>query len=326
MSFTPEEMAWRRRHLGASEIAGVAGLSPWESPITVWETKIFGLEFVGNEATEIGHLCEPIAAELYSRRTGRALRTSKSLEHPVHQWASATPDRIVEGEPILVECKAVGVNMASEWGDEEDAIPEWYRAQVEWQMEVAGVARCDVAALIGTRFAIYTIHRDPSVARVLLETGRAFWFDHVIARVMPVIDASDATTEALTRRYPRERDADLAPMPLPLIPWLGELRDAKAARKDAEERVQLATNVLRSAIRDGAGFIDPVVGKVTWTQNESDGVDWKALAQELLEGRAHDEIAALADRFTVRPGPRVLREAQPSKSKKKSQPRALRAA
>jgi len=327
MSFTPEELAWRRRHLGASEIAGVAEISPFESPVTVWESKVFGLDFLGNEATEIGHLLEPVAAELYARRTGRSLRLSPSLEHPVHRWASATPDRIVEGEPRLVECKAVGVNMASEWGDEDDAIPEWYRAQVEWQMEVAGVSRCDVAALIGTRFQVYPIERDPVLARVLLEKGRAFWFDHVLTRVMPHVDASDATTEALKRRYPRERDEDLVPMPLPAIPWVAELRDAKAAKKEAEDRVKLASNVLRQAIGLHTGFTDPTVGKVTWTTNETDGVDWQALAGELLTGRTPDEIAAITDRFVVRPGPRVLRESPPPKPRnKKSQPRALRAA
>lgn len=321
-SFTDEELAWRRRHLGASEIAAVAEISPFESPVTVWESKVLGFDFIGNEATEIGHLCEPIAAELYSRRTGRRLLMSKSLEHPVHRWASATPDRIVDGEPILVECKAVGVNMASEWGDDDDAIPEWYRAQVEWQMEVAGVARVDVAALIGTRFAIYTIHREPVIARALLERGRAFWFDYVLRRVIPPIDASEATAEFLKRRFPRERDEDLEEMPLALIPWIGELREAKALREEADARIKLATNVLRAAIADRAGYVDPTVGKVTWKTNESAGVDWKALAEDLLGGRS--DVAEIVDRFTVRPGPRVLREALPPK--KKTTPRALRAA
>lgn len=321
MSFTAEELEWRRAHLGASEIAAVAEISPFASPITVWESKVLGVDFLGNEATEIGELCEPIAAELYARRTQRALKLSKSLEHPLHRWASATPDRIVDGEPILVECKTVGVNAANEWGDEDDAIPDWYRAQVEWQMEVAGVARCDVAALIGTSFRIYRIDRDPALAAALLDRGRAFWHDYVLRRVPPPIDGSDDARAFLHRRHPHEREG-MREMPITAIPWVTEWREAKEMRKLADARIAQATNVLKSVIGDGEGIFDESIGRVTWTRNETDGVAWESLATHLMSFLDAKQASKLIDRFTVRPGPRVLREFQPSKSSSKKKRRA----
>ena len=43
MSYTVGTAEWleeRRSYLGASEMAGALGLSPWDDPISVWERKI----------------------------------------------------------------------------------------------------------------------------------------------------------------------------------------------------------------------------------------------------------------------------------------------
>jgi putative phage-type endonuclease len=316
VSFTPAELEARRATLGASEVPAVAGLSPWASAIGVYESKVYGLHAPPNAATEVGDLLEEPIAEIYARRTGRTLVRMATITHERHPWLSATPDRLVHGEARLVEIKAVGIGTAPRWGDDEDEIPDYVRAQVEIQMEVTGLGVCDVIALIGTEPRIYTIRRDRALAADLVEIGHAFWHAHVVARVPPTMDGSDDADGYLARRFPRPLNDDLLPMPLVAIPWLDELRAAKADGAAAKARADHAGNVLRALIGAGAGFEDETYGRVTWTKNDSGGVDWKALAEETLDRVClkGNERTERIGRFAL-PGARVLREQMPKAPK-----------
>lgn len=294
------ERAFRRTHLCSSEIAHVAGIGPFAAPMQVWESKVFGLDSIPTETLEIGHLLEPVAAELFSRRTGRTLRASTTIEHPRHRWAGATPDRIVEGESMLVECKAVGVNSAPFWGDDgSDEIPDHYRAQVEWQLEVTGLRRAAVAALIGTELRVFYIERDPDLARALVEAGQRWWFRHVVTEIPPKIDGTEAASEYLSRRFPRGRAREeLAEMPPAVAATLLEYRECKAAIDAAKARGEALANLLKLQIGSAGvqGFRDEELGTVRWTQTASGGTDWEGVAEELRTelGVTQEQLRAVA--------------------------------
>lgn len=297
---TDQERAFRRTHLCSSEIAHVTGIGPFAAPMQVWEAKVYGLDTIPNETLEIGHLLEPVAAELFARRTGKRLRTSTTIEHPRHRWMGATPDRLVEGESTLVECKAVGVGSAPFWGEEgSDEIPDHYRAQVEWQLEVTGLQRAAVAALIGTELRVYWIDRDPDLARALVDAGQRWWFRHVVAEVPPRIDGTEAASEYLSRRFPRSRArAELADMPPAVAAALLEYRECKATIEAAKARQEAVANRLKLQIGEAGveGFRDPELGTVTWRKTASNGVDWQAVAEDLrLElGIAQEQLRQVA--------------------------------
>jgi putative phage-type endonuclease len=297
---TEAERAFRRTHLCSSEIAHVAGIGPFASPMQVWESKVFGLDSIPHETLEIGHLLEPVAAELFARRTGKRLRTSTTIEHPRHRWAGATPDRLVEGEELLVECKAVGVGSAPFWGEDgSDEIPDHYRAQVEWQLEVLGWRRAAVAALIGTELRVFYLERDPDLARALVEAGQRWWFRHVVTEIPPKIDGTEAASDYLSRRFPRGRAREeLADMPPAVAAALLEYRECKATIDDAKARQDALANRLKLAIGESGavGFRDPELGTVRWTKTASNGVDWQAVAEDLrLElGFAHEQLRHVA--------------------------------
>ena len=40
MTDRAEWLAWRRSGIGASDVAGILGISPWASPFTVWADKL----------------------------------------------------------------------------------------------------------------------------------------------------------------------------------------------------------------------------------------------------------------------------------------------
>jgi len=61
-------------------------------------------EWTGNEYTEWGDYCEPLAIEAYEEATGTKVTKATSVHHPTIKWLSASPDGLIEGGCIEVKC------------------------------------------------------------------------------------------------------------------------------------------------------------------------------------------------------------------------------
>lgn len=208
-SLTQEQLATRHLYLGASEIAAVAGLNPWRSPHDVWLSKMGLADEPGNVRTRIGELVEPILGQLYCEEEKVEIAHFGSLVHPEHSWMSATPDFFVSGHRRLGEIKMVGWRAAAFFSEEDDGVPDYYRPQAEWQMEVCDADECDFAALLGgTDFRIYRLKRDREMAGMLIDIGAKFWRDYVVKKVPPPIDGSEGARRLLKKLYP----VNLGPM------------------------------------------------------------------------------------------------------------------
>jgi hypothetical protein len=95
MGLSKEQLELRRSGIAASEIAVLAGLSRWSSPVAIYEDKI-GMCPPRDEslAADLGTLLEEPLAKLYAERTGLHLAKSRTLRSKVQTIALATPDRI----------------------------------------------------------------------------------------------------------------------------------------------------------------------------------------------------------------------------------------
>lgn len=299
---TTEQLEMRRTGIGASEVAAVCGISPWQSPIDVWLRKVGATgEEEPNEAMQAGNFLERGILDWYAHEMGGiALETGlPTLRHPKHEFAFATPDGRWKDGSRLVQVKNVGLRMTAHWGEDPESIPEDYRAQIEWEMEVTGVSRCDVAVCIGgQKLRIYPIERDPELAASLVVIVGAFWRNHVLAEVPPPIDASDSARRYLEKRHP-SHVKPLAVAPPEAEEWAHRYAAALALEKQADDEKRLAGNKLREMIGEAEGVAGPW-GKATWKQNGKAAPAWKQIAEEL---GATPEIIA---RHTP-PGGRVLR-------------------
>jgi len=112
----------------------------------------------------------------------------RSKERP---WVGATPDAVayLEGEVYGVEAKTARGRFADKWGEPgSDAIPTEYLIQTQTQMYVLDLERVDVPVLIdGADFRIYTVSRNDSLIRVILERLDTLW-DRVQRRDPPAPD------------------------------------------------------------------------------------------------------------------------------------------
>lgn len=300
---SPEELALRKSGIGASEIGAVAGLNPYAGPLDVYLRKLDLIEDEESEAAEWGHLLEPLIADRYAKETGETLERCSTLVHPREPWILATPDRLsLSGR--VVECKTASLRVAHRWGEPgTDEVPEEYLAQVVWQMLVTGHRVADIALLVGGQeFRVYTVPWDGELAEALIERGRVFWHEHVLAQVPPSMGSEKAAREWLRQQFPRDI-GDIRPATDEESVILGELRAARARFDVAEENKKLLEAKVKALIGDDAGLTCHELGRVTWKKNrDGSKTDWEAVARAL---QAPADLIQQHTRITT--GARVLR-------------------
>lgn len=272
----------RRKGIGGSDAAAVAGLSPWKSPVEVWLEKTGQVEpEEPGEAAYWGTVLEDVVAREFSIRTGLKVRRRNAiLQHPRYPWMLANVDRFVVGENVGLECKTTSAYNAKEWEGEE--IPAQYILQVQHYMAVTGAYSWWLAVLIGgNRFIYKKIGRDDELIEQLIEIEKDFWENHVLANVPPELDGSPASTELVKKMYPQ---ATLPSVDLPsqAKELIEELENVKADIKILEEQKNECENKLKQLLGEHeAGRIDDMI--VTWKNVTSNRIDTNRLKKEKPE-------------------------------------------
>ena len=276
---TPEWHAERALGVGGSDIAIVAGLSPYgRNQFDLYAEKVGLTEPPeANEYMEAGRRLEPVVADWYADRTGRKLvRANRIIRHPDHHWAFGHLDRKVQGERRLVEIK---VTRSRRW--DGAALPGDVECQVQWYMGVTRYPVADVAVLIaGLELQIITLTADESYFRDLLVIGREFW-DRVERREPPPVDGSEGARRYLAARYPWHRNEQLL-NPTPELDQLAvELRDAREGEREAEGRKRTAENAIKALLGDAEGVMGAGY-RITWKRT-ADGtrIDWERVASQM---------------------------------------------
>lgn len=244
---------WRVLREGAitsSRIAAILGLSPWESPFSLWH-RMAGLapEQPRNDLMHWGTKLEPLILDEYAERRSivghQLVRKPGLYRHARRTWQMATPDA-TNGDRI-VECKYAP--QADGWGDEgSDQIPVYYRAQVLWQLDVFGYAEADVCVWFGGsgQYREYVIARDPEDIHVMRERALDF-LDSVDTGRRPPIDGHDQTYHVVRELHP---DIDDEPVDIPAA--IAERYIAALDMFDlADEEKHTATNQVADALGRG---------------------------------------------------------------------------
>lgn len=252
----------------ASKVPVILGLSPWDSPYSLW-CKATGRIPAGGPstaATERGDALEDaLLAWLGSKLDGHRVRPGRTCQSPQRPTDQATPDGFVfEGRRrtpwALVECKTAA--RGDEWGRSNvpdpaalDAdtiehlnapvIPAAYLAQCAWQMWVTGAGLVFVPALVAMELRLFVVRR-ADVEDALPDIVRqAAAFERLIVEdKAPDWDGADATWQAV-RAVHEGIDADA--VATVSTADAVELHDADAAVKSATERLNLARSRVMSA-------------------------------------------------------------------------------
>lgn len=222
-----QRAAWlegRRTGIGGSDVAAILGLSPWRTPLDVYESKIKQTnDQEVSEAAYWGTTLEDVVAKEFAKRTGvkiqrvnhqfsdgwmianidRAIvnpliaKSVRPIENPTPHEKELYGDRPITTD-VALEAKTSNQFNADQWGPSQEpeikegkvttehVIPMYYETQIQWYCGVLKLRGMFLAVLIGgSDFRMYWIEARPDVFEVLKAKCENFWKEHVEKKVPP---------------------------------------------------------------------------------------------------------------------------------------------
>lgn len=270
----------RRKGIGGSDAAAIAGLNKWRSPIMVWMDKSGQLEpEEAGEAAYWGVMLEDLVAQEFTKRTGKKVRRRNAiLQHPEHSFMLANVDRLVVGESAGLECKTSSEYRKGEWGEDGETLPPEYLIQVQHYMAVTGYDSWYLAVLIGgNKFIYFRVDRDQELIDYLIKIESDFW-QLVKDGTPPPMDGSDASKDLLARLYPESNEQAIN-LPQSASELIDEREHWAEQEKLMAEKKQEAENKLKQLLGENeVGWAGE--RKVTWKTVISNRFDSKKLQEE----------------------------------------------
>ena len=180
-----EWLAERSKGIGASDVGAILGISPFETPFSLWLKKTGQVPpEPENEAMLMGHMLEDVVAKRWEMETGEKVIKASAKDiiyvHPENDFMRATPDRVVRGRKKLLECKTTVTNI------DADDLPAHWIAQCQYQMYVTGIHDEDLAWLVQGRYFGYAhVPYDEEFAGFIAKMVAEFWNDSVVGGKEP---------------------------------------------------------------------------------------------------------------------------------------------
>lgn len=153
-----EWLAYRRRGIGGSDVAAILGISPFRTARDLYDDKLniaLAVDDAGNwVALEMGHLLEPLVAQIFTKKTGlEVFQIKKMFQHPQYPFMLADVDyfvRLPNGKIALLEIKTTNYNAKDHWWkDGEECVPVYYETQGRHYMAVMDMDEIFYCCLYG---------------------------------------------------------------------------------------------------------------------------------------------------------------------------------
>jgi len=242
----------RRRGITASEISIILGLSKWNSPLSLFFTKLGHLdENEGSYRMDLGAYLEPYVLAQFTKMTDAELEHAGLLASTEREWQMATPDGLWNLAPIEAKTSV----SEDDWGPTgSDQVPVYYRCQLLWQMDVIGsqVGYICVVFMRSGEPRWYCLDWDGDDIAIMREAALEF-IDRLERGIPPKADGSDASYRALKQLYPPEEDVTAACGRRMVIQYAASLR----RMRNAKDRHQLITNKMRQHMGPASRLVDP---------------------------------------------------------------------
>jgi hypothetical protein len=273
--------------IGASDIAGILGLSPWQTPAQVW-ARMRGLTppsesnaMRRGQTLELGILIEYAERndlsfyprwwpnERHIRRQTAPHRPGlyrgppysddgkTRIHHPTVDWMTCRPDAYEietwRGITRLVEVKTTRSFADWQTADGTPILPPAYFVQVQWQMMVTNVNETVVEAFCtmdDSRRSI-TVRKAENIQLQLMAKVSDWRERHLVGDEIP--DGMTAEIVGLVFPKPREPETWLDPDDDTIL-LVAEYAEASAAETAAAKRKEAARDSLCSVILDYTGI------------------------------------------------------------------------
>lgn len=311
---TREQIELRRKGVAASEIAAVAGLSPYATPLQAWSRK---LELEGEpettEAMARGNYLEPALLRWAGDVTGLVIGPAGTVVRDGSPNVIATPDgygyeaAMTDPPTHVIEVKAPA-STVGDWTDpaiDPQGAPIYYLAQVQWQMLATQIGRAVLAGLVRGHLWVYHVEAHPGLQEQLQARARAWW-QHVVNRTPPPpIAPSDAHELARCIRQTTDEIVRLeGSQAVEVAVMLRDYQQAQEALRAAEAQADNAKARILHLVGERAG-IEAADMSCTWKAAKSSQVtNWRGVVEELGIDSETEEI--IKKHTVEKPGSRRL--------------------
>lgn len=266
--------------IGASEAAVVWGVSPYDTPASLWLKKTGRAPELEDDAEwlELGNVLEEPIARMAARRTGRRLEDwgrNTRLRSKRWPWMTATLDRVQYLDDGVI-FGPLEVKNRSAWTHEDwsAGAPLHLQLQLQHQLAVTGWQHGSIVVLRGgARIDVIDIPRDDELIEMHVEKCGAFWCD-VRDDIAPVADGSEHLAMAARNaaRLARAEEIELGPAAEEAAAAVMKLRAAEkqieTARREAENHLLMALavgGVQRGRLPSGGVVTAQVVSRRAYT-------------------------------------------------------------
>ena len=222
--------------VGGSDIASIAGLSPYESCITKWAKKTGQIpdEVTPNMSMKLGTKLEAPILDLFAdEHPELEIYETGTWANKENPWARSNPDglyKTADGEWGIVEVKFSR--------DYWSGVPQAYRAQVLWYMRVFGIKQAKLVALAGSSYMEFDIEWDEFEAETLWDAAVRFR-QACLDMKMPYWDGSSSTLETVRALSPgiSDSEVDLDDLGMHYINSVTDAEKANAKMTELKARV-----------------------------------------------------------------------------------------
>jgi predicted phage-related endonuclease len=186
-------------------------------------------------------------------------------------------------EGDILEVKLVTSYRSHEFGEPgSDQVPPGIALQVHHQLAcVPDAKQAHVAVFLGNlQFHRFVIPRDPETIASIEDIEADFWQNHVIPRIPPELDGSDAATDYLRATYPTDDGTELV-----ATDDLEELVSQYSIARQMRESHAEEEEVLKQKVIEAIGDASRLVGqRFTISYKLAKGydvTDYKAVVSEV---------------------------------------------
>lgn len=191
----------RSKFLGGSDAAAVMGVSPYCTPVELWQQKTgridrdASIDRAQQKRFDRGHKLEPFIRDMVIDRLRdegnqvELIAVNQRYIEPAHPFLSCEIDfeLMLNGEHINCDAKSVTGFARKKWGEEDtEDVPIEYAAQFMHGLMVTGRKTCLVAALRSfDDVDIFWTRRDDETIEAMRPRLVRFWIDHVLGDTPP---------------------------------------------------------------------------------------------------------------------------------------------
>lgn len=258
----------RNKGIGASEVATVVGLNPWETPYQLWRRKR-GMDAPQPEnfAMKAGHYLEDAVARFYQDESGREVISSTADDFMFvdknKPFLRVSPDRLFwlpgmaknDDNKGILECKTTQKTI------NPDDLPKHWFCQVQMNLGIAGYTQGSLAWLTqGRDFGYRDIEFSPDFFAWLVEEVERFWTDYVVGGREP--EATEVSDILL--KYNRHTDGKIVEVSPDVFDQYAELKDLKSQISELEGRKKALEDKIKVAFADAEAITFGGETLATW--------------------------------------------------------------